>query len=250
MFQGQGSCREFWLPTARQPLRGNRMSVHTQTEIENIKRMVLSLSAVVENRLHTAVKSLHGRDADLAYGVIRGDAEIDDAEVEVEEECLRILALHQPVASDLRYIVAVLKITSDLERIGDLAVNIAKKSLAFAGQTEFQFPFDLVAMSRETESMLRDSLDCLVNLDTDLAHEVCARDEEVNRMKREIRLRAEQEIRSNPQQVRLLLKLIGASRNLERVADLATNIAEDVVYLVDGQIVRHRGDLDVLADEQ
>jgi phosphate transport system protein len=225
------------------------MSVHTQTEIEKLKRLVLSLSAIVENRLHTAVKSLHARDAELAYGVIDGDAEIDDAEVEVEEECLKILALYQPVASDLRYIVAVLKITSDLERIGDLAVNIAKKALAFTGQTEFQFPFDLVAISRETESMLRDSLDCLVNLDTDLAQQVCARDAEVNRMKREIRLRAEQEIQANPQQVRLLLKLIGAGRNLERVADLATNIAEDVVYMVDGRIIRHQNDVEASAEE-
>ena len=123
-----------------QPWRGDGMSVHMQVEIDKIKRMVLALSALVENRLHQAVKALHKRDAELAQHVIDGDNEIDDAEVEVEEECLKTLALHQPVASDLRYIVAVLKITNDLERIGDLAVNIAKKGIAFAGQTEFQFP--------------------------------------------------------------------------------------------------------------
>lgn len=226
------------------------MSVHMQLEIEKIKRMVLSLSAVVENRLHQAVKSLHARDADLAQVVIAGDQEVDQAEVEVEEECLKMLALYQPVASDLRYIVAVLKITNDLERIGDMAVNIAKKALAFAAQTEFQFPFDLWGMSRESQAMLRNSLDCLVNLDTDLARKVCLQDSEINHMKRAIRLRAEMEIQANPHDVRLLLKLIGASRNLERVADLATNIAEDVVYMVEGVIIRHRTEAIAATDQE
>jgi phosphate transport system protein len=220
------------------------MSVHIQSEIDRIKRMVLALSALVENRLHQAVKALHERDAELAQTIIGGDREIDDVEVEVEEECLKTLALHQPVASDLRYIVAVLKITNDLERIGDLAVNIAKKALAFAGRTEFQFPFDLAEISRETQSMLRDSLDSLVNLDTQLARQVCARDAHVNQLKRLIRQKAEKEICTNPHHVTLLLKLLGAGRNLERVADLATNIAEDVVYMVDGQIIRHQGELE------
>lgn len=220
------------------------MSVHIQSEIDRIKRRVLQLSALVENRLHQAVNALHSRDAQQAHRVIDGDHEIDEAEVEVEEECLKTLALHQPVASDLRYIVAVLKITNDLERIGDLAVNLAKKALAFAGQTEFQFPFDLVEISRETQTMLRDSLDCLVNLDTELARRVCQHDAEVNELKRTIRLRAEREIQDHPENVRLLLKLLGACRNLERVADLATNIAEDVVYMVDGHIIRHRAEVE------
>ncbi len=224
------------------------MSAHMQLEIEKIKRKLLSLSGLVENRLHEAVKSLHTRDREIARTVIEGDSEIDQAEVEVEEECLKILALHQPVASDLRFVVAVLKITNDLERIGDLAVNIAKKALALVGQTEWQFPFDLVEISRKTESMLRDSLDCLVQLNTTLAREVCARDSEVNRMKRAIRQRAEQEIRLHPEQVGCLLKLLAACRNLERVADLATNIAEDVVYLVDGQIIRHQTEADALTE--
>ncbi len=224
------------------------MSAHMQLEMEKIKRMLLTLSALVENRLHLAVKALHARDGEIAHAVIDGDSEIDQAEVEVEEECLKILALHQPVASDLRFIVAVLKITNDLERIGDLAVNIARKALAFTGQTEFQFPFDLVAISRKTEAMLRDSLDCLVQLDTTLAREVCARDSEINLMKRAIRERAEGEIQKCPASVGLLLKLVAAGRNLERVADLATNIAEDVVYLVDGQIIRHQTEIDEVTE--
>lgn len=225
------------------------MSVHMQLEIDKIKRMVLALSALVEERLRQAVKALHTRDAELARTVIRGDSDIDDVEVDVEEECLKTLALHQPVASDLRYIVAVLKITNDLERIGDLAVNIARKAIAFTGQTQFQFPFDLAEISRESQAMLRNSLDSLVNLDTKLAREVCARDFYVNQLKRAIRARAEEVIRANPENVGLLLKLTAAGRNLERVADLATNIAEDVVYLVDGQIIRHRGELEAAGKE-
>jgi phosphate transport system protein len=213
-----------------------------QTELAKLKRQVLSLSALVENRVHQAVKSLHARDGQLAREVIDGDWEIDELEVEVEEECLKILALYQPVAGDLRFIAALFKINSDLERIGDLAVNIARKAIAFAGQTEFRFPFDMLALSRETESMLRDSLDCLVSLDADLARRICARDQEINRMKRAFRDQVEDQIRQNPNQLSLLLKLLGAVRNLERVADLATNIAEDVVYLVEGTIIRHQGE--------
>ena len=218
------------------------MSAHMQTEIAKLKRKVLSLSALVENRIHQAVKSLHARDGQLAREVIDGDWEIDELEVEVEEECLKILALHQPVAGDLRFIAALFKINSDLERIGDLAVNIARKAIPFAGQTEFRFPFDMLALSRQTESMLRDSLDCLVSLDADLARQICARDQEINRMKRAFRDQVEDQIRQHPHQLSLLLKLLGAVRNLERVADLATNIAEDVVYLVEGTIIRHQGE--------
>ena len=225
------------------------MSVHMQLEIDKIKRMVLGLSALVEERLRQAVKSLHARDADMARAVIGGDGDIDDMEVEVEEECLKTLALHQPVARDLRYIVAVLKITNDLERIGDLAVNIARKAIAFTGQTQFQFPFDLAEISRESQAMLRNSLDSLVNLDPALAREVCARDPEVNKLKRAIRVRAEEVIRAHPDKVGLLLKLVAAARNLERVADLATNIAEDVVYMVDGHIIRHRSELEAAGRE-
>ena len=216
------------------------MSAHMQREIERLKRQLLGLSAIVEQRLHEAVHALHMRDGQLARHVIQGDAEIDHTEVEVEEECLKILALYQPVASDLRFIIAVLKINKDLERIGDLAVNIARKAVSFAGQTEFQYPFDLTGISRKTQAMLRDSLDCLVRLDPDLARAVCARDHEINALKHSIRDQTEQRIREMPELVSPLMKLLGACRNLERIADLAVNIAEDVVYLVDGEIIRHQ----------
>jgi phosphate transport system protein len=165
--------------------------------------------------------------------------DIDHLEVEVEEECLKTLALHQPVASDLRLIVAALKINSDLERIGDLAVNIARKAVAFASLGPMEIPFDLAGMWEKTQRMLRDSLDALVNLNPAMATSVCARDNEVDQMKRQIRRTAEEMMQRDPAKVPALLTLLAVSRNLERVADHATNIAEDVIYMAEGRIIRH-----------
>jgi phosphate transport system protein len=218
------------------------MSVHLQREIERLKKQLLSLCALVEDQVQLAVRALLERDPDMARDVERRDVEIDHREVEVEEELLKTLALHQPVASDLRLIVAALKINNDLERIGDLAVNIARKAAAFASQAPMDIPFDLSGMWEKTQSMLRDSLDALVNLNPGLANDVCARDNEVDRMKREIRLGAESMMAQDPRRVPALLTLLAVSRSLERVADHATNIAEDVIYLVDGEVVRHRPD--------
>jgi len=221
------------------------MSVHLQREIEKIKKSTLSLCALVEEQVQLAVRALLDRDAELARRVEARDVEIDHREVEVEEECLKALALHQPVASDLRLIVAVLKIDNDLERIGDLAVNIARKAVAFSAQPPrpsggwYPIPFDLAGMCQKTQSMLRDSIDALVNLDAPLAHSVCGRDNEVDQMKRENRKKAEELMRSEPERSAALLNLLAASRNLERIADHATNIAEDVIYLVEGRIIRH-----------
>jgi len=218
------------------------MTAHLRREIDDLKRKILSLSAIVEKQLRQAVKSVQQRDADLARAVIEADGQIDRAEVEIEEECLKILALHQPVAVDLRFIVVVLKIDNDLERIGDLAVNIARKAATFASQPPMEIPFDLAGMSEKTQAMLRDSLDSLVNLNTTLAQGVCARDDEVDQMKRGARRRVEEMIKSEPERVNPLLKLLAVTRNLERIADLTTNIAEDVIYMVDGEIVRHRAE--------
>jgi phosphate transport system protein len=215
------------------------MSVHLQREIEKIKKSTLSLCALVEEQVQLAVRALLDRDAELARRVEGRDVEIDHREVEVEEECLKALALHQPVASDLRLIVAVLKINNDLERIGDLAVNIARKAVAFSAQPPMAIPFDLAGMCQKTQAMLRDSIDALVNLDAPLAHSVCGRDNEVDQMKHENRKKAEELMRSDPERSAALLNLLAASRNLERIADHATNISEDVIYLVEGRITRH-----------
>lgn len=215
------------------------MSVHLQREIETLKKNVLSLCALVEEQAEMAVRALLERDERSAVQVEHRDVEIDQREVEVEEECLKLLALYQPVAVDLRFIICVLKINNDLERIGDLAVNIARKAATFSALPRLPIPFDLQGMWRSVQAMLRDALDALVNFDASLAQEVCARDDEVDRMKRENRRRAEEQMRVDPEKTSAMLTLMAASRNLERIADHATNIAEDVIYMVQGSIVRH-----------
>jgi len=215
------------------------MSVHLQREIDRVKKSILALCAIVEDQVQSAVKALLDRDVKLAETVEGRDDDIDRREVEIEEECLKILALHQPVAIDLRFIVAAMKINNDLERIGDLAVNIARKAKSFAAEPSMPIAFDIAGMWEKTHAMLRDSLDALVNMDGPLAADVCRRDDEVDRIKREIRLGAEDQIRREPQNVRPLMRLLAVSRNLERIADCATNIAEDVIYMSEGRIIRH-----------
>jgi phosphate transport system protein len=215
------------------------MSVHLQREIEKLKRSLLSLCALIEEQVQIAVRALLDRNPEAAREVEDRDRQIDQREVDVEEECLKILALHQPVAVDLRLIVSALKMNNDLERIGDLAVNVAHKAITLSEHPPIEFPFDLAEMSEKTQAMLRDSLDALVNLDASLANNVCARDDEVDRMKRDIRLWAEDVLRVEPEKVSSLMALTAAARNLERIADHATNIAEDVIYMVDGHIARH-----------
>ena len=215
------------------------MSVHLQRAIDQLKKDLLSLCALVEEQVQTAVCALLETDEEMAREVEKRDLEIDQREVEVEEECLKTLALHQPVAADLRFLVAALKINNDLERIGDLAVNIARKAITFANLAPMEIPFNLAGMWEKTHAMLRDSLDALVNLDVPLANEVCVRDDEVDHLKRSIRLKAEEMIRKDPARCSSLLTLVAVSRNLERIADHATNIAEDVIYMVEGRIIRH-----------
>ena len=160
-------------------------------------------------------------------------------EVDLEEECLKILALYQPVAADLRFIVSVLKINNDLERIADLAVNIAERTLGVSCEGRVPVPFDLGEMGRKVQTMLKKSLDALVNLEPQAAREVCHLDDEVDDIhKKNYRLVKEQ-IRKNPERIDSLIQYISVSRHLERIADLATNIAEDVLYMIEGEIVRH-----------
>ena len=216
------------------------MAKHLQREIENLKKKILSLGARVESAVHEAIRSIQKRDTVLARKIIEEDIQIDHAEVEVEEEGLKILALHQPVAIDLRFIVAVLKINNDLERIGDLAVNIAERSSFLASQPVVSLSFDFAEMSEKTEAMLNRSLDALVNLNPELAHKVCADDDVIDTMNREVYLCVQETIGAHPEQIASLIHLLSVSRHLERIADHATNIAEDVIYMIDGQIVRHK----------
>ncbi len=215
------------------------MSTHLQREIENIKKKLLNLGARVENAVREATVSIDKRDAKLAEKIIENDFRIDEAEVQVEEECLKILALYQPVAIDLRFLVAVLKINNDLERIGDLAVNIAERSEFLARQPRVDISFDFVGMARNTQNMLKESLDALVSLSVETAEGVRKNDEIVDSLNREIYLKVQNALKVNTEHIESLIHLLSVSRHLERIADHATNIAEDVIYMVEGQIVRH-----------
>jgi phosphate transport system protein len=218
------------------------MTAHMQKEIENLKTRLLALCAAVEKSLCLAVQSVKGRDASLARSVIDDDAQIDQMEVDLEEECLKILALHQPVAIDLRFIITALKINNDLERIGDLAVNIAERSEFLAGQEPVSVPFDFETMAEKTQWMVTESIDSLVDMDCKRAYDVCTADDEVDAINRKMYKQVEASIVAHPGWAQSLLHLLSISRHLERVADHATNIAEDVIYMVEGKIVRHKAE--------
>ena len=215
------------------------MSAHFQREISKLKQQVLSLCTMVEGQVEKAVRAVQLRDDELAAEVERLDEEIDLREIEVEEECLKTLALYQPVAGDLRFVVSTLKINHDLERIGDLAVNIARKVRGLVFDPPPELTCDLGLMCEKTQFLLRDSIDSLVSLNASDAASICTRDDEIDQMKATIRKEIETAIRQQPEKVGSLLRLLAVSRNLERIADLATSIAEDVVYLVEGRIMRH-----------
>jgi phosphate transport system protein len=210
-----------------------------EREIGKLKRSILALAAVVEESVKQAVIALEKRDVGLAQKIIEGDLAVNQKEVELEEECLKILALHQPVAADLRFIVAVLKINNDLERIGDLAANMADRVLSLENCPAHEVPFDLATMADKAELMLEKALDALVNFDIDLANEAIDLDDEVDAMHKESFAKVKTKIKQNPEQIDALISYLSISRYLERIADLATNIAEDVVYLIEGKIVRH-----------
>jgi len=216
------------------------MPVHLQREIEKLKKDILALGAMVEESVRKAVRSFDDMKPDDAAVVVDSDIEIDEKEVDIEETCLKILALHQPVAIDLRFIVSVLKINNDLERIGDLAVNIAERAIYLAGRGHAEINVDFRKMSLLARNMLKKSLDSLVNMDSALAREVCAADDEVDIMNRYMFKKVVKVIPGQPNEVDGLLQYMLVARHLERIADHATNIAEDVIYMVEGNIVRHK----------
>jgi phosphate transport system protein len=208
-------------------------------ELENIKKRIFALGAMVEERVQMAIKAIDTNDADLAQEIIKKDYEIDEIEVEVEEECLKVLALHQPMAIDLRFIVAVIKINAELERIGDQAVNIAERVDVTAKREQLDFYFDYSSMGEKAQAMLKMSLDALIQLDYDLAFKVVIMDDEVDKIKNEAYDKIKKAMGENPDKIGYLINLLLISRHLERLADHATNIAEEVVYLVEGEIIRH-----------
>jgi phosphate transport system protein len=210
-------------------------------QIEKIKRMLLAEGALVEQSLHRAMNAVEHRDTALARQVVDQDMQIDLAEIEIEEECLATLALHQPVAHDLRFIVSVLKINSELERIGDLASNVASQCLAMSELPPIDLgPFGLTEMAHQAQRMVKRSLDSLVEVDADKANSVREMDDLVDDKHRDIYAIVERFIRRDIDQMPQLIRIQNTARQIERIADHAVNIAKDVIYLARGEIVRHR----------
>ncbi len=217
------------------------MAVLIQSDLENLKRRLLILSAEVEERVQHAVLALLNEDEELATKVKGGDNRIDNLEIELEEECLKVLALHQPVANDLRFIVSVLKINNDLERVADFAVNLAERAIDLQGLNTGECPYDIKTMASRVKVMLRSALDALMNQDSVLARTTIKMDDEVDRTHSENYEKVKKVILAEPQRLDELVLYLSISRYLERMADLATNIAEDVVYQIEGEIIRHGG---------
>ncbi len=215
------------------------MAKQLPRQIDGLKQKILFVGTLVEEAITKAISALINRDSKLAKAVLDADTEIDTMEVDVEEEVLKILALYQPVAADLRFVVAVLKINNDLERMGDLAGNIAKRVLFLASCERFDLPPEVRPMAARTQSMVKESLDALVNSDVVLAQKVRESDDEVDNLRRTIEKEIEQQIAQHPERTDCLMRLSSVARHLERIADMATNIAEDVIYMVEGEIVRH-----------
>lgn len=200
----------------------------------------MGIASMVEDATNKALFAVEDRRIELAEKVINEDENIDKREVQVEENCLKVLALHQPVAADLCFIVTVLKVNNDLERMGDLAVNIAERALYLAAHPQLEVTPDFTQMAKDVRNMVRASLDSLTNKDTELAREVLAMDDKVDEANRNMFEIMEEQMRKDPDTVKRAGCFLSISRHLERIADPATNIAEDVVFMVEGELIRHR----------
>ncbi len=216
------------------------MAVHLLREIEHLKKEILMVGAMAELSVREATTAIETGDPTLAHQVIDKDVQLDQMEVDVEEACLKALALHQPVATDLRFIVAVLKINNDLERVGDLAVNMAEHAVFLASRPRLDIGFDSSAMASGVQVMLKKSLDALVNYNVMQAQEVCAQDDEIDAMNRRMYQLVQRAVQERPEHTETLIHMLSVVRHLERIADHATNIAEDVTYMIKGEIIRHR----------
>lgn len=215
------------------------MTIHFVREMEHLHRGILAMCSTVEELIHDAMDGLRSGRAELARELSSRDVEVDEWDVRIEEECLKILALYHPVANDLRRVTVVMKICGELERVADLAVSIAERASGLAEHTAFPMPERLTEMTRESLSMLHDSIDAFVQQNAVLARRVCQRDEAVDQLNRELIQEVVLMMKQRPDLVDPGLHLFSVIRHVERVADHATNIAEDVVYLVEGAIIRH-----------
>lgn len=215
------------------------MARHLERDLDRLSKELLTMGAMVEEFTNRAITAVVLRDGALAKTVVEGDGAIDEKENRIEEECLKILALHQPVATDLRFIITALKVNNDLERMGDLAVNIAERATTLAGTGPIDVPESFQSMVGNVQAMVRESLNALVQMDAAAARHVCEVDDEVDRINRDMFTHMYNLMKRDPGNIEPAINTLSVSRNLERIADLATNIAEDVVFLIEGEIIRH-----------
>jgi phosphate transport system protein len=215
------------------------MSIHLQSDLQELHKDLLQMCAMVEDMIHRAVDQLAAPDVAEAKALIEEDNKIDRWDVRIEDSCLKLLALHQPVAIDLRRITTVLKISGELERVADLAVNIAERALGLADAAEVVVPDQLKDMAHEAVYMLHRSIDAYVDLDSQKARAVIVDDDQIDASNQQIIEQLIELMHRHPDRLDALLHLFSAVRQVERVADHASNIAEDVVYLVEGRIIRH-----------
>jgi len=221
------------------------MNIHLNNAIDSLKKDILILCSMVETAVRNAVEAAVENDADKALKVIENDEVIDKKEIAIEEECLKILALYQPVAGDLRYVVACLKVNNELERIGDLGANIAKRARAIAEGKKCEWELDFKPMMDVTRSMLKGALDSLIYMNEALALEIIEKDDIVDDYNSQMFKDIKDLIREHPENVDYYLNMLSVSRYLERIADQTTNICEDIIYMNRGDIVRHGGIPDI-----
>ncbi len=215
------------------------MERHFEEDLQTLKRRLLDMGSLVEERVRLAVQSLIERRAELAEQVIAADVEVNELQIEIDDRCLKLLALQAPMARDLRLITAAMKINADLERMGDQAVNIAENALKLMGTVPLRALVDIPRMAEIAQEMTRHALDAFVRRDVPLAHKVLERDDEVDAFKDQIFRVLLTYMMADTATIERALSLILVSRNLERIADHATNIAEDVIFMVEARDVRH-----------
>ncbi len=214
-----------------------------EEELKKLREEILYMGGMVEDQIQKAIKSLVDRDSELAENIIERDHEVNRLDVGIDDLCIKLLALHQPAGRDLRFITTGLKITTDLERIGDMAVNICERALELNKEPQLKPYIDIPRMARISQRMIRESLDAFVREDTDLALKVCKDDEEVDQLNSQIFREVVSFMIADPQTINRAIKISSMSKYLERIADHATNIAEMVIFMVKGKSIRHLKEL-------
>jgi len=218
---------------------GDRVIPHFREELEQAKARLLEMGGLAEEEVRLSIQGLVERDHSLLERVMRGDGPLNSLHIEIDNRCFMLLALHQPMAADLRTIVAAVKINTDLERVGDLAVNISEAATRYLQHPQVKRLIDIPNMARIAQSMLRDALDAFVRLDSALAQRVLDEDDKLDALKTQIFRELLTYMLQDPGTIEPSLDLILISRHLERIGDHATNVAEDVIFIVSARDVRH-----------